>query len=466
MIFSSCLLTYSEIFRGIFVEKNIDLTKGPISQKIFNFTLPIIGTSFINMLYSFVDMACIGRIGSGAVAAVGTAGFFLWFANASASMARIGAQVTVSQAFGKKDYERMRRFSETSLWINIVFGALVGILLFIFNGQVISFFHLGDQQIISDAMDYLSIIALSMPFTYVNPVLGAIFNSAGNSKAPFIFNSVGLLFNIIFDILLIFGIGPFPALGVRGAAIATALAQVLVFVLLVNYNSKVSDNLRFSLKKLPAWADVYEVCRIGLPSALQATLYCCYSIFLARIIANFGPVSIAVQKIGSQIESISWMTADGLAIAATAFVGQNYGLGNQDRIKKGIRVIIGYALCFGTFAAILLIFFGRPVFSIFLQDQESLLGGISYLRILGYSQIFMSIEIVCIGIFNGHGETRLPAIISILMTGARIPLAILLSRTPLGVDGIWWAISGTSIAKGIVFPMVYLFYQRSLNYSQ
>lgn len=443
------------------MEKNIDLTKGPISQKIFRFTLPLIGTSFINMLYNFVDMLCIGRIGSGAVAAVGTAGFFLWFANASATMARIGAQVTISQSFGKKDYNNLKDYANAAIWTNLIFGLVVGLCLILFNKSVIGFFRLGDEQIVKDAIEYLSIIALAMPFTYVNPVIGAIFNSAGNSKGPFIFNSLGLLFNIVFDIVLIFGVGPFPALGVRGAALATALAQVLVFLLLVSYNARVDENLKFSVRSLPSLRHMAHLCKIGLPSALQATLYCCYSIVLARIIANFGPISIAVQKVGSQIESISWMTADGLAIAATAFVGQNYGIGNHSRIRKGIRVIIGYALMFGTLSAVLLIFFGKPVFSLFLKDTESVMGGISYLKILGYSQIFMAVEIVCIGIFNGHGETRIPAVFSIVMTGARIPLALLLSRTALGVDGIWWAISGTSIAKGIVFPAVYYFYQKN-----
>ena len=443
------------------MEKNIDLTKGSISEKIFKFTLPLLGTSFINMLYNFVDMICIGRIGSGAVASVGTAGFFLWFANASASMARIGAQVTISNAFGRKDYEDIKNNANAAIWINLLFGLLVGLLLILFNGPVIAFFKIGDVQIIRDARDYLIIIALAMPFTYVNPVIGAIFNSVGNSRAPFWFNSAGLVFNIVFDIVLIFGLGPFPALGVRGAAIATALAQVLVFVLLIGYNLRMEDkNLQFSVFSLPSGHAMLNTCRIGLPSALQATLYCVYSIIIARIVANFGPVSIAVQKVGAQIESISWMTSDGLAIAATAFVGQNHGIGNRDRIQKGIRVIWGYAAAFGGLSAVLLIFFGRPLFTIFLSDAASLAGGIDYLRILGYSQIFMAIEIVTIGIFNGHRQTTIPAAISIVLTGSRIPLAIYLSSTALGVNGIWWALSATSIVKGLVLPAAFSLYRK------
>lgn len=437
------------------MEKNIDLTQGSISNKIFKFTMPILGTSFINMMYNFVDMACIGFIGSGAVASVGTAGFFLWFANASSSMARIGTQITVSHSYGKKEYGEVRSYSQAAFWINIFLGIMVGLFLGLGNSAVIRFFNLGDAKVIADAQDYLIIVAMAMPFTYVNPVIGAMLNSVGNSRAPFIINSTGLIFNIIFDILLIFGLGPFPALGVRGAAIATALAQVLVFVLLMFYNLKLDHQIRLAIKKLPSMNKIKEICRIGFPPALQATLYCCYSIVLARIIAQFGPTSIAVQKVGSQIESISWMTADGLAVAVTAFVGQNFGIGNFERIKKGIRVIAGYAGIFGLFATILLIFFGEPLFKLFLREPEAVSGGVDYLRILGFSQLFMCMEILFIGIFNGHGETKLPATMSIVLTGLRIPAALILSATALGVDGIWWAISGTSIVKGITIPLAY-----------
>lgn len=445
------------------MSKNIDLTTGSISHKIFRFTMPILGTSFIHMAYTFVDMICIGKLGSGAVAAVGTAGFFLWFGNASSSMARIGTQVLVSQSYGKKDYPAVQGYSEAAFWINFTFGLFVALILSLGNSPIISFFRLGDPEVIAHAREYLIIIALSMPFMYVNPVISAMLNSIGNSKLPFIINSVGLVFNIVFDIVLIFGVGPFPAMGVRGAAIATALAQVLVFLVLIRANLRLEEHIRLSIRKFPSREMIRKVCNVGFPSALQSTLYCCYSIVLARRIAFFGPTSIAVQKVGSQIESISWMTADGLAIAGTAFVGQNFGIKNFERIKKGIRIISAYALIFGTLATILLVFFGEPIFTIFLKDQQSVTGGISYLRILGYSQIFMCLEIVFIGIFNGHGETKIPALMSILLTGSRIPVAWLLSQTVLGVDGVWWAISGTSIVKGCTIPLAFYFYHKKLQ---
>lgn len=445
------------------MSKNIDLTTGSISQKIFLFTMPILGTSFINMTYTFVDMICIGKLGRTSVAAVGTAGFFLWFANASSSMARIGTQVLVSQAYGRKDYKLVQGYSEAAFWVNFIFGLIVAFTLSLGNEPIIGFFQLGEDHVIRNAQEYLFIIALSMPFMYVNPVISAMLNSIGNSKLPFIVNSVGLIFNIVFDIVLIFGVGPFPAMGVQGAAIATAFAQVFVFIILILANLRLDEHIRLSIRKLPSASLMRKICITGFPSALQSTLYCCYSIVLARRIALFGSTPIAVQKVGSQIESISWMTAEGLAVAITAFVGQNFGIGNFERIKKGIKVITLYSLIFGVTATILLVFFGAPIFSIFLKEPESISGGISYLRILGYSQVFMCLEILFIGIFNGHGETRIPALMSIIITGSRIPVAWILSQTMLGVDGIWWAISGTSIVKGCTIPLAFYFYQKCLK---
>lgn len=444
--------------------KNIDLTTGSIAKKLIQFTLPILGTSFVWMTYAFVDMICIGKLGSGSVAAVGTVGFFMWFANASSSMARIGTQVHVSQSYGKKDYSHVRRFAEAAFWINLLLGSLVATLLITFNKPLIEFYRLGNPTIVAEGRNYLVIIAMAMPFTYTNPVLSAMLNSVGNSKTPFIASSSGLLFNIVFDIVLIFGYGPFPPLGVKGAAIATAGAGVLTFLIQFSYIMRLPDNLRLSLLRKPSTQAIQKIVKTGFPSALQSTLYCCYSIILARIISPFGSTSIAVQKVGGQVESISWMTADGLAIASTAFIGQNFGIKDFARIKKGIRVISLYTLMFGVFATFMLVFWGKEIFAIFFHEQDAILGGAQYARILGYSQIFMCLELLYIGIFNGHDETRIPALMSILLTGSRIPIALFLSQTSLGVNGVWWAISGTSIVKGLTIPLAFHIYRKNTQF--
>ena len=115
---------------------NINLTTGKIGQKLYRFILPLLATSFINITYNFVDMICIGRLGSGAVAAVGTCGFFLWFANATASMAKIGTQVYVSQEYGKKNFEDARAYYQSAFWLNFAFGIFTGLVFLLFNHQI------------------------------------------------------------------------------------------------------------------------------------------------------------------------------------------------------------------------------------------------------------------------------------------------------------------------------------------
>lgn len=440
-----------------------DLTVGSIPQKIIYLSMPILATSFINMAYNLIDMICIGRLGSGAVAAVGSAGFLMWFAQASSSISRIGAQITVSQSMGRKQPHLAREYAQASMWLNSFIAWAFTLFIMVFNSQIIGFFRLGDPVIIKQGRIYLIIVGFAMIFAYTTPVLSAIFNASGDSKTPFLLNTCGLVFNIVFDILLIFGIGPFPKLGVAGAAIATAGAQALVWLLFILHIKKYPQpHLDIKIFSKPDFVKIREIAKIGFPSALQSSLYCVFSILLARIISNFGATEIAVQKVGSQIESLSWITADGLAIAICAFVGQNYGSKNFDRIDKGIRIIAMISISIGALATVGLVFFGEPIFKLFINEPPSIPSGVNYLRILGYSQILMCIEIITIGMFNGFGETKIPAMISILLTGARIPIALFLSATALGVNGVWWAISLTSIIKGFILPVFYYFYRKKV----
>ncbi len=455
--------SFNDYITGDYMNEKQDLTVGSIPQKIIYLSMPILATSFINMAYNFIDMICIGRLGSGAVAAVGSAGFLMWFAQASSSIARIGAQITISQSMGRKDLDMARQYAQASMWLNSFIAWAFTIFIMIFNEQIIGYFRLGDPQIIMQGRIYLVIVGLAMVFAYTTPVLSAMFNASGDSKTPFLFNTCGLIFNIVFDILLIFGIGPFPKLGVAGAAIATAGAQALVWLLFILHIKKYPQpHLNIRIFSRPDFAKIKEIAKIGFPSSLQSTLYCVFSIMLARIISHFGATEIAVQKVGSQIESLSWITADGFAIALCAFVGQNFGSRNFNRIDKGIRIIAMMSIFLGAIATIGLVFFGEPIFRVFIDEPQSIPSGVNYLRILGYSQIPMCIEIITIGMFNGFGETKIPAVISILLTGARIPMALFFTSTALGVNGVWWAISLSSIVKGSVLPVFYYLYRKKM----
>ena len=173
---------------------------------------------------------------------------------------------------------------------------------------------------------------------------------------------------------------------------------------------------------------------------------------IARLIAGWGDAAVAVQKVGSQIESISWMTAEGFASAVNAFIAQNYGANKKDRIKKGYYTAIRLMTVWGVVTSAALIFFPQVFFQIFIQEPDVLPMGVDYLRILGVSQLFMCTEITTAGAFQGLGKTFPPAVEGVVLNLLRIPMALVLSATALGLNCVWWSISISSILKGIILP--------------
>ncbi len=442
------------------MNKGNDLTKGKIFTSILFLALPIMGTSFVQMAYNLTDMIWIGKIGSDATAAVGTAGFYMWFAMGLIYLCRIGAEVLVAQSVGKKDLKATKEIVQNVLQMIIVFAVISMGVVLIFRHQLMAFFDIKEANVVEMATVYLTIVAFGFIFTFLNPIFTAIFNGYGKSGVPFAINTIGLAFNIVFDPLLIFGVGPFPELGVAGAAIATVLAQLVVTVVFIIYIKANKDIHVFEglhILNKPDMTRIKKIVKIGLPAGLQSILFTVIAMFIARIIADWGAVAIAVQKVGSQIESVSWMTASGFATATSTFVGQNYGAGKYDRIKYGYRIsviimgIIGMITTFG------LIFFAGPLFKIFIDEPIALKEGIIYLQILGISQLFMCIEIVTNGAFNGLGKTVPPAINSIVFNLLRIPLALLLSSTALSLTGVWWSVTISSIIKGTVIVTMFIF---------
>lgn len=439
------------------MKDRIDLTKGDITKKLIKLALPIMGTSFIQMAYNLTDMMWVGKAGSSAVAAVGTAGFFPWLAMAFITISKIGGEVKVAQSIGEGDIKSTKSFIKSAIEINIILSVLYTIFLIIFNNQLIGFFRLGEPEVITMSKQYLVIVALGMVFYFINPVFTAILNGLGNSKAPFKINTIGLITNIILDPVLIMGLGGFPKLGVVGAAIATVIAQMVVtisFLIMIIRNK--NDYFKVKLFRNIEVRYYKSLVKLGFPVAIQSGMFTIFSMLIGVVVASFGPVAIAVQKVGSQIESISWMTAEGLSVALGSFVGQNYGGKEYKRINKGCRITLIIAMILGIINTIILVFFGKYIFSAFIQEADAIKEGTIYLKILGYSQLFMCLEIITTGAFKGLGRTFIPSFIITVLTGARVPVAYFLSKPELlGLDGVWWSISLSSILKGILMISIF-----------
>lgn len=432
------------------MKTRINLLEGNILPALSALALPIMATSLIQMAYNLIDMIWIGKIGASAVASVGAAGMFMWLSNGLATLAKMGGQIKVGHALGAQKKEDAASYAQSSIQMGIVFAIGFGILSVVFADEMIGFFQLNSAQVIQDAKLYLMITCGLVIFSFMNQIFTGILTAMGNSRTSFIATGIGLVLNIVLDPLFIFGFGAIPPMGVAGAAIATVLAQLVVMLLFLY--TILRDTVLFSnVHILHSYSSQHtrEIFRIGLPSAVQSMLFSGISMVIARLIAGWGDAAVAVQKVGSQIESISWMTAEGYAAALNSFVAQNHGAKNTDRIREGYRLSMIVMLSWGVFCSFVLIVFPQLIFQVFIQEAEVLPMGVDYLRILGVSQLFMCMEITTAGAFSGLGKTLPPSIVSITLTGARIPMAILLGRW-LGLNGVWWAITISSIGKGIV----------------
>jgi len=432
------------------MKTRINLLEGNILPALSALALPIMATSLIQMAYNLIDMIWIGKIGASAVASVGAAGMFMWLSNGLATLAKMGGQIKVGHALGAQKKEDAASYAQSSIQMGIVFAIGFGILSIVFADEMIGFFQLNSAQVIQDAKLYLMITCGLVIFSFMNQIFTGILTAMGNSRTSFIATGIGLVLNIVLDPLFIFGFGAIPPMGVAGAAIATVLAQLVVMLLFLY--TILRDTVLFSnVHILHSYSSQHtmEIFRIGLPSAVQSMLFSGISMVIARLIAGWGDAAVAVQKVGSQIESISWMTAEGYAAALNSFVAQNHGAKNTDRIREGYRLSMIVMLSWGVFCSLVLIVFPQLIFQVFIQEAEVLPMGVDYLRILGVSQLFMCMEITTAGAFSGLGKTLPPSIVSITLTGARIPMAILLGRW-LGLNGVWWAITISSIGKGIV----------------
>ncbi len=218
-------------------------------------------------------------------------------------------------------------------------GIAYAVLCLIFVKQMVGFFRLEDVEAQAAALAYTKIACGLIVFSFLTLTLTGLYTAQGDSKTPFMANLIGLMTNMILDPVLILGPGPFPRLGVTGAAIATVTAQAIVMsIMILGIIARKKENVLKGTRlfaKIPS-EFLRGICRIGIPTALQGMAYCGISMILTRMVSGYGAEAVATQRVGGQIESISWNTADGFAAALNAFVAQNYGAGEKERVRKGI----------------------------------------------------------------------------------------------------------------------------------
>lgn len=426
-------------------EKKYDLTTGNILSKLLLVAMPIMGTQFLQMTYNLVDMFYLGRVGSDAVAASSTAGTYMWLASGLMLLGRMGAEIGVSQALGRRDEEDAQRYARGALAIATVLGIAFALVMVLFRGPLTGFFKL-ESGVARNAERYLAIVGVAVPFTYVSAAINGIFTASGNSRVPFLANAAGLALNMLLDPLLIFGL----KMNVVGAAVATASAQMFVTLILALalFRSKGRPFETFAVFRRLSAAHVRRMVSWSLPISLESLCFTLLSMLTTRIVSAYGTGALATVQVGNQIESLSWLVAGGYGSAVTAFVGQNYGARQQHRIDQCVRMSMSVMVVWGMIVSLVLFFFGGALFMVFLPERELLPLGIQYLRILSVCEIAVCIENVGSAAFRGSGQTRQSAIASISSNCLRVVLAYVLSKTPMGIYGVFVAVTFATIVRG------------------
>lgn len=436
------------------MNKKINMLNGDIKKVLVALAWPIIMSNLIQTAMGLVDMIWIGKLGSNAVTAIGTAGFFMQFAQAFSSLIITGTGVLVAQSLGKHKSHDTETYIKNSLLLTLVISIIFSITVYVLANPLVAFFNLNDPEIVKTTVSYLRHSLFAVPFLFLGATYVTVLTSFGNTKLTFRANAIGLVLNIILDPIFIFGLMFFPKMGVVGAAWATNISRVLIFYLLYK-NSK--EEFSYSSKVKYSFNKIKEVLNMGFPVTVQRILFIVISMFMARIVVQFGTDAIAAQRIGIQIESISYVTIGGLQGAIAAFIGQNYGNNNFDRVKDGYMISLKLVIILGSIISLIFIIFPEPIFVVFIKEPNVVEHGILYMKAIGYSQLFMCLELLTVGAFNGLGKTHIPASIATILTAIRIPMALYLSSV-YGIAGVWWSISLTSIFKGIILVIWFLRY--------
>ena len=254
----------------------------------------------------------------------------------------------------------------------------------LFRGPLIAFYKLSDSSTKAAAETYLFIVSLGFLVMGFNFVMQGLLTATGDSKTSFKYKGIGLVMNIVLDPLMIYGIGPFPKWGISGAAIATLISQAVVSLLFLRFICKDEYLFKdFNFFGKSNREEIIHMAKLGTPPAIFSIIWAFISMVTSRFVVVYGDAAIAVQRIGAQIESITWMTSDGFAYAMNSFTAQNYGARKYSRVKAVFRSGISMMSALGVVITALLVIGAAPIFSIFIREPDVIESGANYLRRVG-----------------------------------------------------------------------------------
>ncbi len=433
-----------------------NITEGIIWRQLLAFFFPILLGSFFQQLYNTVDAVVVGRfVGKQALAAVGGStgtliNLLIGLFNGIAS----GATVVISQFYGAARYKDATKAIRTSVALALAGGAVLTVV-----GLALSGVALRAIATPADAFDmaltYIRIYFSGITFSLIYNMGAGIIRAMGDSRRPLYFLIVSCLINIVADLLLVVELN----MGVAGAAIATVLSQAVSALLVLRYLSKGSGEFSVRFKKLGFEKGITgSIIRIGVPIALQSTLYSVSNIIIQSAINSFGTDASAAWTAYGKIDSLFWMMISAFGIAITTFSGQNFGAMRYDRVRQSVRACLGMSLLVTLAVTGVTLLGGRWILGLFTDDTAVLEIGFSMVRNLSpFYFTSICVELLS-GAVRGAGDSLVPTLSTVLaICGLRafwvvavVPLQRTLEMVELSYPITWSAAS-------LLFILYYLF---------
>jgi len=426
------------------------LVTGSLRQTILRVALPAVASSLLMTLFSSVDAFWVGtRIGSAGLAAVSTSLFWIWAIISLAEMVGVGLTSVAARRFGEGRPDEAARLGGDGTVFAVLLGVGVAILGSLALPWLVALMEL-PPDVAPLASRYLHTYLLGTPLIYGFFAIDATFRASGDTRTPFVLLLASVAITLLLDPLLMLGLGPFPRLGIAGAAIATLTTRGAAFVM----GATIANRRRLLQFGTVSGARVWSVCRVGLPTAITGMTFSVIYVLLTRTVTKFGTPALAAIGIGHRVESWLFMIGVGFGAATAAIVGQNLGAGRPDRASRAAWMATGYCTLLGAVAFVLELLVPRQFASLFSEDPAVIAEAVNYLRIASISQLAICTEIVLEGALGGAGETVPPMLSSTALTAMRIPLASW-AAVQWGSIGIWWVISLTAIGRAVAMAALW-----------
>ena len=384
------------------------MTEGGIFKNLLFFATPLILGNLLQQMYNAVDSIIVGNyVGSNALAAVGAGASLIYLLIAFSLGASVGAGVIVSQYLGAKDKEGVHKAVHTAMTISIILGLILTAGGILFSRKLLVMMNT-PAEILDDAACYLRIYSCGLIFNVVYNMAAGILNAAGNSRRSLMYLAAAAVVNIFMDLLLIAGL----KIGVAGAAIATNFSQAISCILALWFLFRVPADYRISLKSLRIHkAMALRIIQIGLPTGIQNMVISFSNILIQASINQYGATAVAGFSAYLKIDGFNILPVLSFSMAITTFIGQNYGAGKYDRMKKGMWVTLLMGIVYTVLTGILLLTFSGQIMRLFSEDVGVIAYGQTAMRYFCPFYWILAILHSLAGTVRGTGKSIPPMVV-------------------------------------------------------